>query len=322
MAVDCTDVIAVRNKVCNNATDMEEMIIGGVNDLTTNYGAKTIAGLVKETVEVNLQALGIDYILSYVWADETERNAETGMTLNEYGLQLDTNQLWQYNGTDWILNPSNNNDQAYFTSNGKVYKYETNQWLEYYDLVSQQEVDNIYNTLNNAKLDKDFSTLATKITPIDNDTLVINDSEDNNNTKVIPLSEVGGDEVSTTIEAKDGLIDNKYISPLKLRQGLNASGTAPIYACRAWVNFNGTGTVTVLGSGNVSSVTDGGVGIYTVNFITAMQNTNYNVTTGFTRVGTNDFVHNGATATTSQGLEFWSNGVKKDSSGISITVKE
>ena len=45
--------------------------------------------------------------------------------------------------------------------------------------------------------------------------------------------------------------------------------------CRAWVNFNGTGTVAIRGSGNVSSITDNGVGNYTVNFTTAMPDTNY-----------------------------------------------
>ena len=54
-----------------------------------------------------------------------------------------------------------------------------------------------------------------------------------------------------------------------------ASGTAPLYACRAWVNFNGTGTVAIRASGNVSSITDNGVGDYTINFATAMQDANY-----------------------------------------------
>ena len=60
---------------------------------------------------------------------------------------------------------------------------------------------------------------------------------------------------------------------------LNASGSAPIYACRAWVNFNGTGTPAIMASGNVSSITDDGVGRYTVNFSTAMPDANYCVHT-------------------------------------------
>ena len=82
-------------------------------------------------------------------------------------------------------------------------------------------------------------------------------------------------ELATTAEAQAGTDDLRAITPLKLRNALNASGTAPIYACRAWVNFNGTGTVAIRASGNVSSITDNGVGSYAVNFTTAMPDTNY-----------------------------------------------
>jgi hypothetical protein len=53
------------------------------------------------------------------------------------------------------------------------------------------------------------------------------------------------------------------------------TGSAPSYTCRAWVNFNGTGTVAIRASGNVSSITDNGTGDYTVNFTTAMSDANY-----------------------------------------------
>jgi hypothetical protein len=55
------------------------------------------------------------------------------------------------------------------------------------------------------------------------------------------------------------------------------TGSAPMYVCRAWVNFNGTGTVAIRASGNVSSITDNGVGNYTVNFTTAMPDADYSV---------------------------------------------
>lgn len=55
----------------------------------------------------------------------------------------------------------------------------------------------------------------------------------------------------------------------------NASGSAPVYACRAWVNFNGKGTIAIRSSGNVSSLTDNAVGSYTVNFTNAMPDANY-----------------------------------------------
>ena len=58
---------------------------------------------------------------------------------------------------------------------------------------------------------------------------------------------------------------------------MNASGSAPMYACRAWVNFNGTVTfgMAIRASGNVSSITDNGTGDYTVNFTTGMEDANY-----------------------------------------------
>ena len=52
----------------------------------------------------------------------------------------------------------------------------------------------------------------------------------------------------------------------------------PHFAARAWVNFNGTGTVAIRGSGNVSSITDNAVGYYTVNLTTAMPDINYSIT--------------------------------------------
>ena len=55
-------------------------------------------------------------------------------------------------------------------------------------------------------------------------------------------------------------------------------GSAAVaYGCRAWVNFNGTGTVAIRASGNVTSITDNGVGDYTANFTTAMPDANYAV---------------------------------------------
>lgn len=72
-------------------------------------------------------------------------------------------------------------------------------------------------------------------------------------------------------------VDANGMTPAQLRSELNATGSAPIYACRAWVNFNGTGTVAIRASGNVTSITDNGVGKYTVNFTTAMPDANYAV---------------------------------------------
>lgn len=68
--------------------------------------------------------------------------------------------------------------------------------------------------------------------------------------------------------------------------GLSGNGTVGnpvISVCRAWVNFNGTGTVAIRASSNISSITDNGVGDYTVNFATPMPDENYAITVGLSR---------------------------------------
>ena len=71
------------------------------------------------------------------------------------------------------------------------------------------------------------------------------------------------------------------MSTAKFNQWVNPDGTEN-YKCRAWVNFNGTGTVAIRASGNVSSITDNGTGRYTVNFTTAMPDANYACVAGYT----------------------------------------
>ena len=62
----------------------------------------------------------------------------------------------------------------------------------------------------------------------------------------------------------------------------DAAGTGPVtltgqYAAKAWVNFNGTSTVAIRESGNVSSITDRGSGQYTINFSNSLSDANYSV---------------------------------------------
>lgn len=59
---------------------------------------------------------------------------------------------------------------------------------------------------------------------------------------------------------------------------LNVSGDAPMGACRAWANFDGTqSSIVPRSSLNVSSVAKNGTGDYTINFATAMPDANYSV---------------------------------------------
>jgi len=82
-------------------------------------------------------------------------------------------------------------------------------------------------------------------------------------------------------QVQDGIVTDGKLdltaNSAEVKEALNASGTAPVYACRAWVNFDGTSTVSIRASGNVSSITDNGTGTYTVNFTTVLPDNDYAV---------------------------------------------
>jgi hypothetical protein len=72
---------------------------------------------------------------------------------------------------------------------------------------------------------------------------------------------------------------------LQFNSGYGSVATG--YGCRAWVNFNGDGTVAIRASGNVTSITDNGTGDYTANFTTAMPDANYGYALSGSQVGAN-----------------------------------
>jgi len=80
---------------------------------------------------------------------------------------------------------------------------------------------------------------------------------------------------------------------LKFDSGYGSVATG--YGCRAWVNFVGTGTVSINASGNVSSITDNAVGNYTVNFTTAMPDDDYSVSGTTSAAANNNVFIAGAT---------------------------
>jgi len=78
--------------------------------------------------------------------------------------------------------------------------------------------------------------------------------------------------MSVIIDGSAGVTTNAggLVNPSTTIDGIN-------YSCRAWVNFNGTGTPAIRASGNVTNITDNAVGDYTVNITTAMTDANYSV---------------------------------------------
>jgi hypothetical protein len=75
--------------------------------------------------------------------------------------------------------------------------------------------------------------------------------------------------------AEGGAACGQFDSSANFKFNSGYGSVAVAYGCRAWVNFNGTGTVAIRASGNVSSITDNGTGDYTVNFTTAIVDANY-----------------------------------------------
>ena len=93
------------------------------------------------------------------------------------------------------------------------------------------------------------------------------------------LTQAGVEAIQGQIDANASRITAAETDITALQDVANedTGGAAPFYGCRAWVNFNGTGTVAIRASGNVSSITDNGPGDYTINFTTAMTDTNFAV---------------------------------------------
>jgi hypothetical protein len=91
------------------------------------------------------------------------------------------------------------------------------------------------------------------------------------------------------------------VSTLNNDTGVLATQNGMTGIAKAWVNFNGTSTVAIRDSFNVSSITDNGTGDYTINFTTAMPNANY-VITGLAQrnggSGTSPFIKTAGTYST------------------------
>ena len=94
-------------------------------------------------------------------------------------------------------------------------------------------------------------------------------------------------------------------------------------SAKAWVNFNGTGTVAIRASYNVSSITDNGTGNYAVNFTNAMPNANYAVNvTSDSAVNNNGYNRTATTNSTTAAVvqHYESGGTATDTTQICVSV--
>ena len=95
---------------------------------------------------------------------------------------------------------------------------------------------------------------------------------------VVGFSAAGGC-IPTILEVEAGELDNHVMTPLRMRNAIRATGSAPTIAARAWLSFSATtptaGVPTIIGSGNISSITDLGLGNFRANFTTPMPVNSY-----------------------------------------------
>ncbi|MCT7528826.1 hypothetical protein N5T79_06670 [Aliarcobacter cryaerophilus] len=240
------------------------------NDIDVNYNENIKKGFgtgpndFPELEDFNALMFTGSYLAAYLYqAGIPEWNDKQKYYINSIVMGSDGNLYKSLTGTEETPNVNNNPTLAGSTSwksilsdyakiNGdetKKFKVATPEGD--YDAVNKKYVDENVN-LN-------INSFPEKTTPIDTDNLA--------------LQETGGLLKKVSFENLTKLSPNDQ----RVKTALNATGTAPIYACRAWVNFKGTGTVAIRASGNVSSITDNEVGDYTVNFTSAMPNANYSV---------------------------------------------
>jgi hypothetical protein len=166
----------------------------------------------------------------------------------------------------------------------------------------------------------------------------------------VTAAKLASNAVETAKIADDAVTNDKLslaANAGEIKKAINADNDPPIFACRAWVNFDGarneadTGAssngsnVLIRASGNVSSVLKNGTGDYTITFTTAMPDANYSVsgiTVGQQEIGNWQFGQvqirgsfaSGASARTSTGCRFYtsqsSSGIPLDSAEVHIQI--
>ena len=158
---------------------------------------------------------------------------------------------------------------------------------------SKKQIVNISSNTSNIDVDGGFSG-STLDVYLNGSKLIQNADYAINGNSGIILSKAGvaGDVIEFVIKTTPNILSIVDTSALvdeavtfsKLSNSATEADNAQKRTAKAWVNFNGTGTVAIRASFNVSSVTDLGVGKYRINFTNSFSDGNYSVTTGLTGV--------------------------------------
>ena len=138
----------------------------------------------------------------------------------------------------------------------------------------------------------------------------------------MPITIVGSGTITGASTLATTVASPTFTTPnINSAQFATVSGTAPLYPCRAWVNFNGTGTVAIRASGNVTSITDNNTGEYTVNFTTALADANYSAVITCADGGNGIVAASRTLATTTCGVGITNATVGRvDSATVSVSI--
>jgi len=135
---------------------------------------------------------------------------------------------------------------------------------------------------------------------------------------VITTDDIAADAVTSAKIASGAIVDADVNASAAIADS-KLTGTT----CKAWVNFNGTGTVAIRASYNVSSITDVGVGEYKVNLTTSMPDANYaallTMQPTASNNGSDTFVDNTSTASIVS-LIHYEDGTRRDSNLVSVAI--
>lgn len=107
-----------------------------------------------------------------------------------------------------------------------------------------------------------------------------------------------------------------------VRNGVNWKVDPTKNAVQAWVNFNGTGTVAINASYNVSSITDNGTGDYSVNFTNALTDADYTTIGSHSSISSNSssFTTDGTYNTTVVQIGTSQSGGRVDPTTVSVAI--
>lgn len=273
-----------------------------VQDLVAAAGASASAALVSEgnaaTSESNAAASETNAAASAAFIEDWEYKG-TWATSTVY----DLNNIVTYLGSSYICTTAHTSTGSFNADNWDIFAQQGAAGAGTGDMLGANNLSEVTNTSlarlniglgnvnNTSDANKPVSTATQTALDTKQDTLV-----SSTNIKTIDGNSLLGSgnlsvatAFSSSAENISGTVENKAVDPLGIREAFNASGSAPVFACRAFVNFNGTRNVTDTGastngqpvllraSGNVTSVVKNSTGDYTINFTAPMPDANYSV---------------------------------------------